>query len=158
MQKVFIKGSDLNALKSGAVIVAVDSNFNKIKVALDSNNKMHLVANTKAAYTGVNPNPLYPASALNLTANETLEGIKGAQQAYKEGKAYKYIVYRSSGIKEGEKTLTRAEQLAQGKARAIVITCALIGVDINSLSSYRFAISQDNTTEMLEEVEYTTLG
>ena len=99
----------------GEIATGVDMNTYKVyKVAKNDKGVMCIVISTNNVYTKVNPYT-QETSALNLTAEET-------KQALEHGTIK---VYRSSGAKEGDKVLTREEQIKRGCARIIEVVISL---------------------------------
>ena len=99
----------------GEVATGIDLDTYKVyKVACNDKGVMCLVISTNNVYTKVNPYT-QETSALNLTAEET-------KQALEHGTIK---VYRSSGAKEGDKVLTREEQIKRGCARVIEVVISL---------------------------------
>ena len=99
----------------GEIATGIDLDTYKVfKVAKNDKGAMCIVISTNNVYTKVNPYT-QETSALNLTAEET-------KQAMEHG-AVK--VYRSSGAKDGDKVLTREEQIKRGCARVIEVVISL---------------------------------
>lgn len=99
----------------GEIATAIDIDSYKVyKVAKNDKGEMCIVISTNNVYTKVNPYT-QETSALNLTAEET-------KQALEHGTIK---VYRSSGAKEGDKVLTREEQIKRGCARVIEVCISL---------------------------------
>ena len=113
----------------------------KVRV-ININGKMCLVVATSTPYTKVNP---YTAesTALNLTNEETKEAMqKGSVD-----------VFRSSGAKDGERTLTREEQVKQGCARVISVVASLKdGHKGDNASDFEWHIIKD-TCNRYEEIK-----
>ena len=100
-------------LEKGAVVKGMDTTTNKIvSVMLDENNVIREIVKTSTLTPYIRVE-LYNGNAetLSLTEKET--------KALKEKRFI--TVYRSSGYKEGDKVLTREQQIALGKAREINI-------------------------------------
>lgn len=147
--KIVLSKSNVAMLKNGATIKAMDlETLSKVNVAMDKDGKLHIVISTAKPYTCVKPYT-NDSSALNLTEQETKECMK----------AHKIVVARSSGYKEGEKVLTRAEQIAIGKARLIEVSCVLIDgcTELDNPSSYNWFITKDETNALAEVVPFTVV-
>ena len=99
----------------GEIATAIDLDSYKVyKVARNDKGEMCVVISTNNVYTKVNPYT-QETTALNLTAEET-------KQAMEHGTIK---VYRSSGAKDGDKVLTREEQIKRGVARVIEVVISL---------------------------------
>ena len=109
MLKLIVSKENQDIINNGGVALAVNmQDLSRVKVALVGGVPC-MVISTQKAYTGVK---LYDnnASELNLTEQETKELIA----------KHTLVVYRSSGATdEHGETLTRAEQIKRGVARAI---------------------------------------
>ena len=111
-----ILNKDQQALyNKGEIVTGIDLDTYKVyKVTRNNEGKMCIVISTSNPYTRVNPYT-QETSALNLTAEET-------KQAMQSGTIK---VYRSSGAKDGDKVLTREEQIKRGCARVIDVVISL---------------------------------
>ncbi|MBO7693102.1 MAG: hypothetical protein J6T10_10770 [Methanobrevibacter sp.] len=99
----------------GEIATAIDLDSYKVfKVAKNDKGAMCIVISTNNVYTKVNPYT-QETTALNLTAEETKEALKSGNVK----------VYRSSGAKDGDKVLTREEQIKRGCARVIDVVISL---------------------------------
>ena len=130
-------------LANGGVATGVDMNTYKVyKVALNDKGVMCVVISTSNPYTKVVPYT-QEASSLNLTAEETKTIMqKGAG-----------VVYRSSGAKDGDKVLTREEQIKRGVARVIEVVINLkegTKLDHNNPLAYDWHIIKDNSNRYEE--------
>lgn len=107
---------------------------------------------TKAAYTAVKPY-INKATDLNLNEKET----KAAMSAANGKSAYGIIeVFRSSGAKEGDTTLTREEQVKQGLARIIQVSVQRMSEQpsTNPLD-FKYEVVSDTGASFKLEGEYT---
>ena len=137
MKKLIVSKETSAIIKNGGVGLAINmADLSRVKVALVDGVPC-MVISTLKAYSGVK---LYDnsSSELNLTEQETKDLIKN----------HELIVYRSSGATdEHGETLTRAEQIKRGVARAIQL-----GYDAEQNKAY---IIKDNSASYGEEVELT---
>ena len=137
MKKLFVSKENNAIINAGGVALAVNmTDLSRVKVALVDGVPC-MVISTLKAYTGVK---LYDnnSSELNLTEQETKELIA----------KHSLIVYRSSGATdEHGETLTRAEQIKRGVARAIEL-----GYDAEQNKAY---IIKDNSASYGEQVALT---
>ena len=122
--------------KGGVALGVRADNYAKVRV-INNNGVMCMVITTSNPYTKVNPYT-QETTALNLTAEET-------KQALKDGTL---LVYRSSGAKDGDKVLTREEQIKRGVARVIEIAISLkegTKLDKDNPLAYDWHILNDNS-------------
>ncbi|MBO7691170.1 MAG: hypothetical protein J6T10_00870 [Methanobrevibacter sp.] len=137
-----ILNKDQQALyNKGEIVTGIDLDTYKVyKVTRNNEGKMCIVISTSNPYTRVNPYT-QETSALNLTAEET-------KQAMQSGTIK---VYRSSGAKDGDKVLTREEQIKRGCARVIEV-CAMLkeGKNKDSVNpiDYDWHILNDNSNRL----------
>lgn len=120
---------------SGNVATAIDMETYKPLKVQKVNGKMCRVVSTSKPYTKVNPF-INDSSDLNLTAAETKIAMeKGSVE-----------VYRSSGAKDGDTTLTRKQQREQGCARVISVVASLLeGHKGDKPTDFEWLIIKDNS-------------
>ena len=139
MKKLIVSKENNAIIQGGGVALAVNmADLSRVKVALVEGVPC-MVISTLKAYSGVK---LYDnsSSELNLTEQETKELIA----------KHTLVVYRSSGATdEHGDTLTRAEQIKRGVARAIEL-----GYDAETQKAY---IIKDNSASYGERVELTII-
>lgn len=112
---IMLRQDQQDLYNKGEIATGIDLDTYKVfKVAKNKEGKMCIVISTNNVYTKVNPYT-QENSALNLTQDETTRAIN-------EGTIK---VYRSSGYKVGDKTLTREEQIKEGVARVIEVCASL---------------------------------
>ena len=112
--KYFLNATELAKYNNGEVATAVNTETYKVIKVQQVNGVMCQVISHSTPYAKVNPFINKP-NELNLTMDETQRAIKGQS----------VIVYRSSGAKDGETTLTREEQIKRGVARTIEVCATL---------------------------------
>ena len=139
--KILLNEENQALYDAGEIALGVrDDTYSKVRV-VNRDGFMCLVITTNTPYTHVNPYT-QETTALNLTAEETKNAIK-------EGTIK---VYRSSGFKQGDKVLTREEQIKQGVAREIEVCASLKegAKDKDNPSSYDWFILNDNSNRYIK--------
>ena len=143
--KYFLNAVETAKYNNGEVATAVNMDNYKVVKVQQINGVMCQVISHNAPFVKVNPYINKP-NELNLTMDETQRAMRGQS----------VIVYRSSGAKEGETTLTREEQIKRGVARTIEVCATLkekAPKDSTNPLDYDWHILNDNsnTYEPLEK-------
>ncbi len=144
-----------NGDKTQAAVLTESGALALIWVKKDDSGVIRKVITTsaKSEYTSVN---LYErdAKALNLTEKETKQAIQECN-ANPTGSAI-ITVYRSSGAKDNDKTMTRQEQVNNDVARVIRVSVLRTSAQVSVFAKdFKASVLSDSGASVQLEGEYT---